>query len=288
MSSNFSKKTINCNGKLVNFSIPAIMGIVNITPDSFYKDSRFQTEKEIIERIEIIQKEGGTFVDVGAYSSRPGALHISENEEFERLKFALTIINKNFKDLIISVDTFRAETAKRIVLDYGVSIINDISAGEMDKNMFQTIAELNVPYIMMHMKGTPENMQDNPEYFDLMNEIMIYFAEKINKLKFLGVKDIIIDPGFGFGKTIEDNYHILNNLEKFQVFDLPVLVGLSRKSMIYKLLEINPEESLSGTIALNMIALQKKCNILRVHDVKEAAEIIKIFNFLKNNTNDIS
>jgi len=281
-------KTINCNGELLNLDKPIVMGILNITPDSFYAGSRFVTEKEILNRVNEIILQGGTIIDIGAYSSRPNAIHITEREELERLEFALKIINKNFDNLIISVDTFRANIAKIVVQNFGVSIINDISSGEMDNKMFETIAELNVPYVMMHMKGTPQDMQTNCKYDNLMKEIILYFSAKIEKLKLLGVKDIIIDTGFGFGKDLEQNYELLNKLHNFDIFELPILVGVSRKSMIYKLLETSPENSLNGTTVLNTIALQKGANILRVHDVNEAVELIKIMNFINKNKNDIS
>lgn len=288
MSAIFTKKNINCKGKLLNFSKPVVMGILNVTTDSFYKLSRYNTEKEIVERTQQIISEGGTIVDIGAYSSRPGADFITQKEELEKLELALKIINKNFSDLIISVDTFRADIAKKVVNEFGVSIINDISAGELDNKMFRTISELNVPYIIMHMKGKPENMQQNPVYENMIKEIIMYFSEKIDKLKYLGVKDIIIDPGFGFGKTLEDNYLLMNRLDNFSIFDLPILVGISRKSMIYKLLNISPDEALNGTTVLNTFALQKGADILRVHDVKHAVEAVNIFNILNLNKNDIS
>ena len=288
MSAIFNKKSINCNGNLIDLTNPIVMGILNITDDSFYKNSRYNTEKEIINRVNSIIKEGGKIIDIGAYSSRPGANYISEKEEYTRLTSALEIINKNFSELIISVDTFRAEIAKKLYYNFNISIVNDISAGELDNKMFETIAEINIPYIIMHMKGTPQNMQINPSYGNLMKEIFKYFADKIEKLKYLGVKDIIIDPGFGFGKTIDDNYKLMNILDSFSIFGLPLLAGVSRKSMIYKYLNINPEDALNGTSVLNMIALQNGASILRVHDVKEAVEVIKIFEILKRTKNDIS
>ena len=281
MLNNSKKSTINCNGKIINLSEPIVMGILNITPDSFYKESRYNSEKQILARTKQIIEEGGKIIDIGAYSSRPGAADISQEEELKRLKFALEIINKNFNDIIISIDTFRSEIARQMVEKYGVSIINDISAGAFDKKMFQTIADLNIPYIMMHIKGNPRNMQENPTYKNLTKEIILYFTEKIQKLKLLGVKDIIIDPGFGFGKTIEHNYEILNNLKKFLIFDFPLLIGLSRKSMIYKVLDTTPEKSLIGTTVLNTYGILNGANILRVHDVKETIETIKLLKKLK-------
>ena len=276
MFNNSTNKTINCRGKLINFSKPLVMGIMNITPDSFYNNSRFNSEKKIIERTKQILNQGASIIDIGAYSSRPAATPISEDEELKRLEFALKIINNNFENIIISVDTFRSKIAKKVVEKYNVSIINDISGGKFDENMYQTIADLNVPYIIMHIKGTPQNMQNNPIYENVIKEIILYFAEIIHKLKLLGVNDIIIDPGFGFGKTIEHNFEILNNLKDFQIIDLPLLVGLSRKSLIYKTLQISPEEALNGTTVLNTLAIMNGANILRVHDVKEAVEIVKL------------
>ncbi len=271
-----TKKTLNCNGNLLTISKPLIMGIINVTPDSFFKGSRFVNEPKIIERVQQITSQGGDIIDIGACSSRPDAKYISEQEELDRLSFALNIINKNFENLIISVDTFRANIAKTVVENHNVSIINDISAGEHDSKMFETIAKLNVPYIMMHMKGTPIDMQKNPVYNDVVKEITLFFSKKLKKLRLLGVKDVIIDPGFGFGKTIEHNYEILKRLNEFEIFDLPLLVGISRKSMIYKLLNIEPKDALNGTTILNTVALQKGANILRVHDVKEAKQLITI------------
>ncbi len=277
-----TKKTINCNGKLINFSKPLIMGIMNITPDSFFEGSRYNSEREIIDRVQQIINEGGDIVDIGAYSSRPGAKNISETEELDRLTFALNIINKNFDNLIISVDTFRSNIARIVVENYNVAIINDISAGELDGQMFEVISKLNIPYIMMHMQGNPQNMQNNPIYGDIIQEITLFFTKRIKKLQLLGVKDIIIDPGFGFGKTLEQNYEILKHLKNFKILELPILVGLSRKSMIYNLLDISPENSLNGTTAANTIALQNGANILRVHDVKEAVQLSIIESTLPN------
>ena len=278
-------KYINVNGKLMDLSRPQVMGILNLTPDSFYSASRKQTEEEIINRARQIIEEGGTIIDIGAYSSRPNAKDISVEEEIERLRFGLEIINEAFPGAILSVDTFRAEVARVCVEEYGVAIINDIAAGEMDENMFETVARLNVPYIMMHMQGTPQNMQANPRYDNLVKEVFLYFAEKVDKLRQLGVKDIILDPGFGFGKTVDHNYELMNYIDDFRLFELPVLVGVSRKSMITRLLGVAPDNALNGTTALNTIALLKGANILRVHDVKEAVEVVKIVEALKRNNN---
>jgi dihydropteroate synthase len=271
-----NRYTINVNGSLVEIDQPLVMGIVNITPDSFYQGSRFITEKEITVRVQQILNEGGSIIDIGAYSTRPGAEFVDEATEKLRLKNALTVIRSNFPDVIISLDTFRAEIAKWAVEIYNVGIINDISGGTLDVKMFQTVASLKVPYILMHMRGNPSNMNDYAVYKDVVKEVIFELSEKVDKLKALGVSDIIIDPGFGFAKTLEQNYQILNKLEVFQFFDLPILVGVSRKSMIYKLLQSDPEHAINGTTALNTIALLKGAKILRVHDVKEAVETVKI------------
>ncbi len=268
--------TINVNGQLIDLSRPQVMGILNVTPDSFYSGSRKQTEWEIRERVEQIVNEGGQMIDIGAYSSRPGADDVSEEEEMRRLREGMKIVKELAPDMPASVDTFRANVAKMCVEELGVGIINDISGGELDKDMFKTVAKLGVPYILMHMKGTPQTMQQAPHYDDLMKEVMIYFAEKVQKLRDLGQKDIILDPGYGFAKTLDHNYQLLRQQEMLQVFDLPLLVGISRKSMIYRLLDTCPQEALNGTSVLNTIALQKGANILRVHDVKECVEVVKI------------
>lgn len=272
---------INVNGQLMDLSQPRVMGILNITPDSFYADSRKQTEKDIIARIHQILDEGGDFIDIGAYSSRPDASDVSPKEEMERLKYGLEILRNECPEAVVSVDTFRADVAKMCVEEYGAALINDIAAGQMDPEMFSTIAQLKVPYIMMHMQGTPQNMQKNPHYDNPVKEIILYFAEKIEKLRASGIKDLIIDPGFGFGKTLAHNYEILDKLEELQMFQLPILIGVSRKSMVYKLLGGGPEDALNGTTALHAIALMKGARILRVHDVKAATETVRIFQALK-------
>lgn len=271
-------KYINVNGYIMDLDRPKVMGILNVTPDSFYAGSRKQSEEDILQRARQIIDEGGDIIDIGAYSSRPDAQHISREEEASRLKKALTLLNVEMPEAVISVDTFRADIARMCVEEHGAAIINDISAGSIDNKMMHTVANLGVPYIMMHMKGTPQNMQKNPEYDNVVKEVMYYFSEKIQKMRDLGAKDIIIDPGFGFGKTIEHNYILMDKLEEFSIFNLPILVGISRKSMIYKLLGNTPEDALNGTTALNTISLIKGANILRVHDVKEACEAVKIFN----------
>lgn len=269
-------KTLNIKGTLTSLAPPMVMGILNITPDSFYAGSRKQTEKEIDERIQTILEEKGSLVDIGGYSSRPDAADVSPEEEMERLATALRILNKYYPDLPVSVDTFRASIARRCVEEYGVAMINDISGGELDFTMFQTVADLQVPYIMMHMRGTPKTMQQYTGYADMMEEIMKYFAGKVRELRLLGVNDIILDPGFGFSKTIEQNYHLMSRLGEFAIFDLPLLVGISRKSMIYKFLGGSPADSLNGTTALNTYALLNGANILRVHDVRAAVEAVRL------------
>ncbi len=282
-----TRNFINIKGALMDLSTPQVMGILNITPDSFYAGSRNQTAQEISERANRILEEGASIIDIGAYSSRPNAENISPEEEMRRLRMALEILNKEHPDAIISVDTFRADVAAMCVEEFGVAIINDIAAGEMDPHMFDTVARLNVPYIMMHMQGTPQTMQATPHYDNLIKEIFLYFAAKIEQLHAKGVKDIILDPGFGFGKTITHNYELLNQLQEFSLFEMPVLVGVSRKSMIYKLLGGTPFEALNGTTALNTISLLKGANILRVHDVKEAVETVKIVETMRNGVNPI-
>ena len=263
-----SSKYININGSLLDLSTPRVMGILNVTPDSFYAGSRMQTEAEIAGRAQQILDKGGTIIDIGAYSSRPNAENVSPREEMERLRMGLEILRKTHPEAVISVDTFRADVARMCVEEYGVAIINDIAAGEMDADMFRTVAELNVPYIMMHMQGTPQSMQQHPHYDNLLKEVFLYFAEKVQQLRDLGVKDIILDPGFGFGKTVEHNYELLAHMEEFRIFELPLLVGVSRKSMIYRLLGNTPQDALNGTTVLDTICLLKGADILRVHDVR--------------------
>ena len=273
---------MNANGKLIDLSEAQVMGILNVTPDSFYAGSRAETEQDIIRRLHQIVDEGASIVDIGGYSSRPDAEHISAEEEMNRLRNGLEIIRKHRPEVVVSVDTFRADVARMCVEEYGAAIINDISAGQMDGQMFTTIARLGVPYIIMHMKGTPQDMQVNPQYGHFLKEVFYYFSEKVQRLRDLGVKDIIIDPGFGFGKTLEHNYELMNHLEEFSLFELPLLVGVSRKSMIHKLLDITPQEALNGTTVLNSVALLKGADILRVHDVKEAVESVRIIGKMKS------
>ena len=275
---------INVNGSLLDLSQPRVMGILNVTPDSFYAGSRTQTEAEIVRRVRQIVSEGAAIIDIGAYSSRPNADNVSSREEMERLRMGLKILFEIQPDAVVSVDTFRADVARMCVEEYGVAIINDIAAGEMDTDMFHTVAALNVPYIMMHMQGTPQSMQQHPHYDNLLEEVLLYFARKVQQLRDLGVKDIILDPGFGFGKTMEHNYELLSHLEEFRIFELPLLVGVSRKSMIYRLLDITPQEALNGTTVLDTICLLKGADILRVHDVKEAVETVRIVQAMRNNS----
>ena len=268
--------TINVSGRLIDLAEPHIMGILNITPDSFYSDSRKLTEESIRLQVRKIVDEGGQMIDLGAYSSRPGADDVSVSEEMERLRKGMKVLREEAPGIPVSIDTFRADVAKMCVEELGANIINDISGGELDSNMFSTVARLGVPYVLMHMKGTPQNMQQEAHYENLMKEIMLYFAEKVQRLRDLGQKDIILDPGYGFAKTIDHNYELLQHQEMLKIFDLPILVGLSRKSMVYNLLEVTPHQALNGTSVLHTLALLKGANILRVHDVKACAEVIKI------------
>ncbi len=267
--------TINCKGKLIDLSSPKVMGILNITPDSFYDGGKYSNDTTILKHVELMLNEGTTFIDIGAYSSRPGAAHVSEKEELNRVLPVLDLVLKSFPETLISIDTFRSNIAKQTI-EAGAALINDISAGKLDENMLPTVAELHVPYIMMHMKSTPQTMQQNTQYENLVKEVLFYFSERIALAKSLGIVDLIVDPGFGFAKTLEQNYDLLNNLELFKMIETPVLVGVSRKSMIYKKLETTANEALNGTTVLNTIALQKGASILRVHDVKEAMETIKL------------
>ncbi len=273
--------TINCKGKLIDLSTPKVMGILNLTPDSFYDGGKYQNENEVIAQTKKMLHEGATFIDVGAYSSRPGAKHITEDEELARIVPIIKLLVSTFPDIILSVDTFRSNVAMACI-ENGAAIINDISAGEMDENMFATAAALGVPYIMMHMKGTPQNMQQNPTYNNITEEVIFYFSNKIAQARSFGINDIILDPGFGFGKTIEHNYRLLSEQELLTNIELPLLIGLSRKSMIYKTLNTTAQEALNGTTALHMVSLQKGANILRVHDVKEAMQCVKLIQQLPN------
>lgn len=267
---------INAGGKLLDLAIPKVMGIINITPDSFYAGSRYSTDGEILSAATRMLEDGAAILDVGGYSSRPGAADISAQEESTRVLRAIKLINREFPEAIISVDTFRADIAREAVVECGALMINDISGGDADSEMFFIIENLNVPYIMMHMKGNPRSMQHKPVYEDIVADILKWFGERIFKLSSAGVKDIIIDPGFGFGKTIKHNFELLRRLGDFSIAGLPVLVGISRKSMIWKTLDIPVEEALNGTTALNAIALLNGADILRVHDVKEAVQCVQL------------
>lgn len=273
--------TINAGGRLLDLQKPVVMGILNATPDSFYAGSRTQTEAEIAARVHQIVDEGAGIIDVGAYSARPGADDVPADEEMRRLRHALDIVRREAPEAIISVDTFRADVAKMCIEEGGAHIINDISGGTLDKHMFRTVARLRVPYILMHIQGEPHTMQQAPHYDNLEQEVFLFLSQRVDQLRQLGVADIILDPGFGFGKTLAHNYELMNRLEDFREFDLPLLVGISRKSMIYKLLGTTPAEALGGTIALNTIALMKGAHILRVHDVRAAVETVRIVETMK-------
>jgi dihydropteroate synthase len=275
-------KNSNSNSSIFSTKNATVMGILNLTTDSFFDGGEYLCEKQIIKRCRTMLDEGASIIDIGAQSSRPGATQVSAKDELKKLLPIIKLLKNNFPSIIISIDTFWAETAHETILA-GSDIINDISAGNMDKEMFNVIARHNVPYIIMHMQGTPQDMQKNPTYNNVVNEVVNYFDEKIKELKSLNISTIIIDPGFGFGKTLEHNYQLLNNLDAFNKFNLPLLVGASRKSMIYNLLDTTAEKALNGTSVINTIALQNGANILRVHDVKEAKECIKITTFAKNN-----
>ena len=275
-----SKRSFNINGYLFEYQKPQVMGILNITPDSFYDGGKFQNEKEILLQTEKMLNEGASFIDVGAYSSRPGADQVSEQEELKRIVPVVTLLLKEFPSILLSIDTFRSKIALETVAA-GAALINDISAGNMDMQMFKTVAKLQVPYIAMHMQGTPQTMQQNPSYQNVTTYLIQFFSQKINQLHLLQVKDIIIDVGFGFGKTIEHNYQLLQDLSFFKSLNAPILVGISRKSMLYKTLNIAVKDALNATSSANTIALLNGANILRVHDVKEALECVKIVGQLR-------
>lgn len=279
--------TMNIKGKLIDLTSPIIMGIVNCTPDSFYALSRINTEVALIKHIQTSLLQGATIIDIGAYSSRPDAEHISEKEEIKRLNETLSCIKNHFPTIILSVDTFRASVAEHVIKEFEIDIINDIGGGTLDAAMFDTIAKWNVGYVLNHIQGTPQTMQKNPQYENFIPEMLYYFSEKLDQLKQRGIKDIIIDPGFGFGKTLEQNYAIINHFNVLHEFELPILVGISRKSMIQKLLQVSPEESLNGTTALHTLLVEKGAHILRVHDIKEAKQVITIINQLNSLPYDI-
>ena len=272
-------KSINCKGHLIDLSGPRVMGILNLTPDSFYDGGRYRDEKSILAQTERMLREGACFIDAGAYSSRPGADHIPEKEELNRILPVVELLLRHFPDVLISIDTFRSEVARRC-LSAGAGMINDISAGLLDPLMMETVAGARVPYIMMHMQGTPQNMKEKNTYKDLIGDIRYYFSERLAAARALGIHDLIIDPGFGFAKNITQNYELLRNLDLFKTFGVSVLAGLSRKSMVYKALGVTPAEALNGTTALHMVALQAGASILRAHDVREAVECVTLFNKL--------
>ena len=270
---------MNCKGKLIDLSMPKVMGILNITPNSFYDGGKFTDQELIVNQVHKMITDGATFIDIGAYSSKPNAEFVSEKEEIDRLLPVLNLILNKYPEIIISIDTFRSEVAK-VAIENGAAIINDISAGNLDNKMMETIAKYNVPYIMMHMRGNPQTMQTLTNYENIVKEILFYFSEKIALANSFGINDLIIDPGFGFAKTLAQNFEVLSKLELFQMLELPILAGISRKSMIYKTLETNVENALNGTSILNTIALSKGAKILRVHDVKEAVECVKLLGCL--------
>lgn len=273
----YKKHTIRCRSKLLDISTPKIMGILNITPDSFYDGGRYLEDMAVTERARAMLSEGADIIDIGAYSSRPGAKDVGEKEEWERLERALNLLRINFPDAILSVDTFRAKIANRAIEQYNVDIINDISGGGINSEIIDIVSQHKVPYVSMHMQGTPQNMQEKPEYVHVVKDLLTYFAEHISRLRDKGVQDIIIDPGFGFGKTLDHNYQLMSGLDVFQMLETPILVGVSRKSMVYKLWNGSPENALAGSLVLSLIALQKGASFLRVHDVIETKELITIY-----------
>lgn len=269
--------TINCKGQLIDLSTPKVMGILNVTPNSFFDGGKYKNESEIRSQVEKMLNDGATFIDIGAYSSKPNADFVSEAEELNRIVPIVNLILEHFPETLISIDTFRSEVAMACI-ENGAALINDISAGNLDDKMLETIAKYNVPYIMMHMRGTPQTMQTMTNYENIVKEILFYFSEKIAKARSLGINDLIIDPGFGFAKTAEQNYEVLQKFDLFSMLELPILAGFSRKSMIYKPLNSNAESALNGTTTLNTIGLIKGAKILRVHDVKEAMECVTLYN----------
>ena len=273
--------TINCKGQLIDLTTPKVMGILNVTPNSFYDGGMYKSSSEMLTKVGKMLSDGATFIDVGAYSSKPSAEYVSEEEELQRIIPIINLILEYYPEALLSVDTFRSEVAK-VCIQNGAAIINDISAGNLDDKMLETIAKYNVPYIMMHMRGTPETMQKMTSYEDIVKEILFYFSEKVANARSFGINDLIIDPGFCFAKTLDQNYEVLQKMELFEILELPLLAGFSRKSMIYKTLQSSAEEALNGTIVLNTVALTKGAKILRVHDVKEAMECITLFNKINN------
>ncbi len=273
--------TINCKGQLIDLTTPKVMGILNVTPNSFYDGGMYKSSSEMLTKVGKMLSDGATFIDVGAYSSKPSAEYVSEEEELQRIIPIINLIIEYYPEVLLSVDTFRSEVAK-VCIENGAAIINDISAGNLDDKMLETIAKYNVPYIMMHMRGTPETMQKMTSYEDIVKEILFYFSEKVANARSFGINDLIIDPGFGFAKTLDQNYEVLQKMELFEILELPLLAGFSRKSMIYKTLQSSAEDALNGTTILNTVALTKGAKILRVHDVKEAMECVTLFNKLNN------
>ena len=273
--------TINCKGQLIDLSTPKVMGILNLTPNSFFDGGKYTNEEEIVKQVQKMLSEGATFIDIGAYSSKPNAEYVSTEEEIERIVPIVDVLVQQFPDILISIDTFRSEVAEACV-QKGAALINDISAGKLDDTMLDVIAKYNVPYVMMHMRGTPQTMSTLTQYDDVVREVLMYFSERIAATRSLGINDLIIDPGFGFAKTLEQNYEVLQQMELFQQLNVPVLAGISRKSMIYKVLNCSAQESLNGTTALNAVALSKGASIVRVHDVKEAMECITLFNAMNS------
>jgi dihydropteroate synthase len=273
------QRTLNCKGRLLTLDRPLVMGILNLTPDSFFEGSRVQNGGDLLQRADRMLQEGADMLDIGGMSSRPGSEVISEEEELRRVLPAVEALHRHFPQAILSVDTVRASVA-RLAVETGASMVNDISAGRLDEAMYETVAALRVPYVLMHMQGTPQTMQQDPHYDDVVVEILDFFIREMGKLRALGVHDIVLDPGFGFGKTLAHNYELLRGMQAFQILEAPVLAGLSRKSMITRLLGVSPGEALNGTTALHMAALQNGAKILRVHDVKEAVEVVKIYNQL--------
>lgn len=279
------KNTINLNGRLLDLSKPVVMGILNVTPDSFFDGGKYKTEKKVLKRAEEILEQGGTVIDIGAVSTQPGSEGISTKDEIDRLLPATKAVKRAFPDAFVSIDTYRSWVALKVIEECGPCIVNDVSGGNFDPHMFDTIGKLSVPYILMHMLGTPLKMQENPEYDDIIRDISMFFTNQVKQLTKAGVKDVIIDPGFGFGKSLEHNYELLNRLDSFKVFQLPVMVGVSRKSMIYKLLGSSPDDALNGTTVINTLALMGGADILRVHDVREAAEAVRILNMVRSTSN---
>ena len=271
--------TINCKGQLIELATPKVMGILNVTPNSFFDGGKYKNQQEILSQVELMLAQGATFIDIGAYSSKPNADFVSVKEELARIIPVVDLILKHFPKVLLSIDTFRSEVAQ-LTIENGAALNNDIAAGSLDEQMMAVVAKHNVPYIMMHMRGTPQTMQTMTDYEDIVKEMLFYFSQKVHQARSLGINDLILDPGFGFAKTTDQNYEVLQKMELFQILELPLLAGISRKSMVYKPLHSNASEALNGTTVLNTIALTKGAKILRVHDVKEAMECITLYNKL--------